>query len=62
MNQSHKIAFVVWLKPCWYLMKFMAKNQVEKKVHHIFTYWVMLYMPCQFDKFDNNIKKKVGTQ
>ena len=36
----------------------MAKNQVEKKVPHIFTYWVMSYMPCQFDKFDNNIKKK----
>ena len=36
----------------------MAKNRVEKKVPHIFTYWVMSYMPCQFDKFDNNIKKQ----
>ena len=41
-------------------MKFMAKNRVEKKVPPIFTFWVVSYMPCQFDKFDNNIKKKVG--
>ena len=40
----------------------MAKNRVEKKAPHIFTYWVMSYMPCQLDKFDNNIKKKVRTQ
>jgi len=36
----------------------MAKSGVEKKVPHIFTFWVVSYMPCQFDKFDNNIKKK----
>ena len=29
-----------------------------KKVPLIFTYWVVSYMPCQFDKFNNNIKKK----
>ena len=40
---------------CWYLMKFMAKNRVEKKVPPIFTFWVVSYMPCQFD---NNVKKK----
>ena len=38
-------------------MKFMAKNRVEKKVPPIFTFWVVSYMPCQFDKFDKNIKK-----
>ena len=35
----------------------MAKNRVEKKVPPIFTFWVVSYMPCQFDKFDKNIKK-----
>ena len=39
-------------------MKFMAKNRVEKKVPPIFTFWVVSYMPCQFDKFDENIKNK----
>ena len=39
-------------------MKFMAKNRVDKKVPPIFIFWVVLYMPCQFDKFDNNTKKK----
>ena len=36
----------------------MDNFQVEKRVPLIFTYWVVSYMPCQFDKFDNNIKKK----
>ena len=38
-------------------MKFMVKDRVEKKVPPIFTFWVVSYIPCQFDKFDKNTKK-----